>query len=249
MLKRKVAVVTGAAGEIGKACARDLLEMGCHVVVVDRSEAVCQVAQELGPEDSVSPFVFDLLVEQQIRKFGDDVVERIGPIDILVNNAGVHFKPEGRKYCLEEMPMQVWQDTLFVNLTAVFLLCQIAIPHMKRARWGRIINVSSAAGRTITRTSGGHYSASKAGMIALTRVLALECAQYNITANTVAPGPVETALTTTLEEVRQAKIAAMPLGRYGEGREIAAAVGFLASERASYMTGAIMDVNGGTFMP
>lgn len=249
MPKTKIAVVTGAAGAIGIASAKELLALGYSVVLTDVNKSVHDAAASVGGKDRASSFVVDLLSEQQIRKFGADVIQRFGSIDVLVNNAGIHPKNNGVKFNLEEITLAQWQDVFFVNLTAPFLLYQIALPHMKREGWGRIVNISSRAGRTISPLGGGHYSASKAGVVGLTRVMAYESAAFGITANCVAPGPVATAISTQVAEVRERARATIPVGRYGTADEVAAAVKFLASDASSFVTGATLDVTGGSFMP
>lgn len=249
MSEERVAIVTGAAGAIGSESAKGLLELGYRVVLTDRSEAVADVAKSLDATGQVTSLICDLLSEPEIRKFGATVADTFGRIDVLVNNAGIHPKNEGQKYRIEEITLQQWQNVLFVNLTAPFLLYQIALPHMKRAKWGRVINIGSRAGRTISPLAAAHYSSSKAGIIGLTRVMAHEGASFGITANCVAPGPVATAISTPLADVRAAAVATIPVGRYGVAEEVASAVKYLASEASSFITGAIVDVNGGSFMP
>ncbi len=249
MADGKVAIVTGAAGAIGAASAKAMLELGYSVVVTDRNETVKEVASSLQGPGKVAAFVCDLLSEQDIRRFGDRVVSQFGRIDVLVNNAGLGPKNNGQKYRIEEISLQQWQDVVFVNMTAPFLLYQIALPGMRQAKWGRVINIASRAGRTISPLAAAHYSASKSGIIGLTRVMALEAAPFGITANCVAPGPIATAISTPLAEVRAAAVATIPVGRYGVADEVASAVKYLASDASSFVTGAILDVNGGSFMP
>jgi 3-oxoacyl-[acyl-carrier protein] reductase len=249
----RVAVVTGAGGGIGLAIAEQFADMGLRTVLAGRSASVLKAARSIQEHKKTQSegFVIDLAHETAITGFLETVKTQYGRVDILVNNAGIHPKKEGGgKPTVEEISLEQWNEVMAVNLTAPFLLCRAVLPMMRERKWGRIINVSSRGGRTASPVAAAHYAASKAGMIGLTRIVALEAASSNITANCVTPGPVTTPMSMqTALAVRESFTKSIPLGRYGEPNEVASIVSFLASDGAAFMTGAILDVNGGTFMP
>jgi NAD(P)-dependent dehydrogenase (short-subunit alcohol dehydrogenase family) len=247
-MSTRVALVTGAASGIGLATAKQFLLDGHRVAMVDRSSDIEKIAREHG--DNATPLIADVGRADDVRAVMHEVEKRFGRCDILVNNAGIHPKKDGGKWKIEEIPLEQWNDVLAINLTASFLFCQLALPLMRKQGWGRIVNISSRGGRTVSPVASAHYAATKAGMIGFTRILALEGAPDRITANCVAPGPIETAMTAgSSAEVRAAFAKAVPLGRYGDPQDIAATVAFLASDAAAFITGAVFDVNGGTYMP
>jgi 3-oxoacyl-[acyl-carrier protein] reductase len=247
--QRRTAIVTGAAGAIGAASARMLASHGYFVVLVDRDPTVMDLAHSLGSRDDAIGLQIDLAVEQQIAGLADKVNERFGGIDVLVNNAGIHPKNNGRKFFLEEISLAQWQEVMFVNLTVPLLLYQHALPHMKKTGWGRVVNVASRAGRTASPLAAGHYSASKAGLIGLTRVMALESAAFGITANCVAPGPIATGMSKPNAESQAIARASIPMGRQGKPEDVASAIEYLVSEAAGFITGTIIDIAGGSYMP
>lgn len=249
----KVALVTGGASGIGLATARRLNEDGHTVAILDRSEAARDVARELSGTRPAAAFVGDLSSPEDIRRLTGEITDALGGVDILVNNAGIHPKrPDGSHYPIPEISLDQWNLVMAVNLTAPFLLSQWAMPSMMERRWGRIINVSSRAGRMYSEVSGAQYSASKAAIIGFTRNLAGECGPHNITANAVAPGRIKTPLSDvsglgSSQNLHEVFAEAVPLRRVGLPTELASAISFLASEDSSFVTGAVLDVNGGMF--
>jgi 3-oxoacyl-[acyl-carrier protein] reductase len=189
------------------------------------------------------PFALDVASEESIKDCAKTVIAHFGGVNILVNNAGIT-----RDILALRMKRKDWDDVLTTNLTGAFLMTQAVMSQMVKSRWGRIINVASVVGET-GQAGQANYAASKAGLIGLTKSLARELASRSITVNAVAPGYIETAMTSVLTETQKASFAqSIPLGRVGTDVEVAHAVAFLASEEASYITGHTLDVNGGMFM-
>jgi 3-oxoacyl-[acyl-carrier protein] reductase len=242
--------VTGAASGIGLATAESLADVGHTVALLDRAPQVVGVAAAMRDRGaSAEGWVVDLADPSAVATVTAALGEHYGRCDILVNNAAIHPKrPGGGKYPIPEITLEQWNEVLAVDLTAPFLLSAWALELMRAHRWGRIVNVSSRAGRVYASASGAHYSAAKAGIIGLTRVLAGEAAADNITANCVAPGAVETALFASGQGALGVDVSGYaPIGRLAKPAEIAAAIIFLASEAASFITGAVIDANGGAF--
>jgi 3-oxoacyl-[acyl-carrier protein] reductase len=244
-LDGRIALVTGASQGIGRACALELARAGATVALAARNEAkLAEVAAEIeAAGGQAAAFGLDVASEESIKAGAKAVLARFGKVEILLNNAGIT-----RDGLMMTMKRADWDDVLGTNLTGAFLLTQALIRPMIKNRWGRIINISSVVGRT---GQGGqvNYSASKAGLIGMTRSIAREVGSRGITANAVAPGYIETPMTATLDEKqRAAMMAQIPLGRVGTDADIAQAVAFLASDAAAYITGQVLDVNGGMFM-
>src|SRR5215470_12850758 len=236
-MTNRTAFVTGASRGIGFACARALAGTGCRVVLAARDAAKLEQATS---EISNSSWVeLDLASADSIEQ----AFAKAGKIDILVNNAAV--TKDGLAL---RMKKEAWNEVLATNLTGAFLAIQQVLHGMLRERWGRIVNISSVVAE-VGNPGQANYVASKAGLIGLTKSLAQELASRNITINAVAPGFIETDMTNVLKEEQKARITqAIPMGRIGGASEVAAAVRFLASEEASYITGAVIDVNGGMYM-
>jgi 3-oxoacyl-[acyl-carrier protein] reductase len=244
-LQGRIALVTGASQGIGRACALELARAGATVALAARNEAkLAEVATEIAAAGGqTAAFALDVSSEVSIKAGAKAVIERFGKVEILVNNAGIT-----RDGLMLRMKRHDWDDVLGTNLTGAFLLTQALLSPMLKNRWGRIVNISSVVGRT-GQAGQVNYAASKAGLIGLTRSMAREVASRGITVNAVAPGYIETPMTAVLDEKqRAAMMATIPLGRAGTDREIAQAVAFLASDAAGYITGHVLDVNGGMFM-
>ena len=244
-LQGKAALVTGASQGIGRACALVLAAAGAKVAVAARNEAkLNEVAAEIASSGGAAAvFALDIASEESIKSCAKAAIAHFGSIEILVNNAGIT-----RDTLLLRMKRADWDDVIHTNLTGTFLMTQAMLSPMLKARWGRIINISSVVGET-GQAGQANYAASKAGLIGLTKSLARELASRNITANAIAPGYIETAMTAVLDEKQRASmLAAIPLGRAGTDADIANVVRFLASDEAAYITGHVLDVNGGMYM-
>lgn len=241
-LTGKTALITGASGGIGGAIAKALHGAGATVALSGtRLEPLQALAAELGERAHVLPCnLGDFAAVEALPK---QAAEAMGGVDILVNNAGIT-----RDNLFMRMSDDEWQSVIDVNLTATFKLCKGVLRPMMKARWGRIVNISSIVGAT-GNPGQGNYAASKAGMIGMSKSLAYEVASRGITVNAVAPGFITTAMTDKLSEDQKAGILKqVPAGRMGEPSEIAAAVLYLASPEAGYVTGATLHVNGGMAM-
>lgn len=250
-LTGRVAVVTGASQGIGRACAIALAKNGARVALVARNQQnLDAVAQEIadsaqsdGAIASARAFATDIGEEDQVKSTFKAIVAEFGKIDILVNNAGIT-----RDQLIMRMKRADWDAVLTTNLTSAYLCSQQAIPSMLKQRWGRIINITSVFGQ-IGQAGQANYSSSKAGLIGLTMAIAREVGSRSITCNAVAPGFIETAMTSVLsEEFKESAIKMIPLGRVGSADDVANCVTFLASEEAGYITGHVLNVNGGMFM-
>ena len=244
-LQGRIALVTGASQGIGRACALELARAGATVALAARSaDKLAALADEItAAGGQAAAFTLDVASEDSLKSGAKAVLERYGKVEILVNNAGIT-----RDGLMMRMKRVDWDDVLNTNLTGAFLLTQALLPAMLKNRWGRILNITSVVGRT-GQAGQVNYASSKAGLIGFTRSLAREVASRGVTVNAVAPGYIETPMTAVLDDKqREAMMATIPLGRPGTAEDIAQSVAFLASDAAAYITGHVLDVNGGMFM-
>ena len=245
-LKDRVAIVTGAARGIGKAVALTLIREGAKVALVDverkRLEALKEDIEKKGGQ--AAAFVCDITKSSEVLAMVQQALANFGRIDILVNNAGII-----RRGTIETVTEEDWDQVIAVNLKGTFNCSKAVVETMKKQRYGKIINVSSIAGKMGDITSAPGYGPSKAGIDALTKTLARQLAPYGINVNGVAPHAIETEMSAQWSEERRNEIiASIPLGRLGKPEDVAEAVLFLASDQASFITGEILDVNGGAWM-
>jgi len=243
---RKVAIITGSGGGIGEVMAKLFSSKGIATVVADIDiDKAGKVAKEINQINGNGIAVkVDVTNRKDVEMMVENTIQTFGRLDILINNAGIHYITP-----IEDVPDEEWNSILAVNVRGVYNCSKFVIPPMKKNRWGRIINISSSAGKMGGRLSSIHYAASKAAVICMTKSFATHLAPYNITVNSVCPGGVNAGGFLELpKEVRQKAIDAVPLRRFADPIEIAQAVLFLSSEEASYITGESLDVNGGTVM-
>ena len=244
-LEGHIALVTGASQGIGRACALELARAGAAVALAARSESkMAEVVNEItAASGKAAAFRIDVANEDEIKAGVKAAMAHFGKIDILVNNAGIT-----RDQLVMRMKRTDWDDVLATNLSGAYLCIQAVIGGMMRQRWGRIINIASINGQ-IGQAGQANYAASKAGLIGLTMAVAREVGSRNITVNAVAPGYIETAMTSELPaELKETMMKMVPLGRAGTDADVARAVRFLASDDASYITGHVLNVNGGMLM-
>jgi 3-oxoacyl-[acyl-carrier protein] reductase len=245
MSEQRIALITGASRGIGRACAHALSQAGFKVALaaraVDKLEELAGEIRANGREAYVT--ALDLASAESIKEAVKKTAVEFGPVGVLVNNGGITKDGLAMRMSRED-----WDAVIQTNLTGSFLCTQAVIPGMLKARWGRIINIASVVGE-MGNAGQANYVASKAGLIGLTKALAREIASRNVTVNAVAAGFIETDMTGVLgEEVKKRLLEAIPLGRMGASEDIAAAVAFLASDAAGYITGHVLDVNGGMYM-
>ena len=244
-LEGRVALVTGSSQGIGQACAVRLVQAGASVALAARNEEkLASVAKQItGSGGTAATFKMDVANEEDIKSAVRAVIAQFGKIDILINNAGIT-----RDQLIMRMKRADWDEVLNTNLTGAYSCIQQVIGSMLKQRWGRIINVTSIFGQ-IGQSGQANYAASKAGLIGLTMAVAREVASRNITVNAVAPGFIDTAMTGALPaDMKESMVKMIPLGRIGSDLDVANAVTFLASEEAGYITGHVLNVNGGILM-
>jgi NAD(P)-dependent dehydrogenase (short-subunit alcohol dehydrogenase family) len=247
----KVALITGASKGIGRATALRLGREGGAVIVNGReAEAVAAVVQAIEREGGRAvPAVADVTQPEAVERMVAAGLAQYGAIDILVNNAGGGTMARW----LDDLTLESWLRSITTNLTSTFLVTKAVVPHMRERQSGRIVMVASVAGRNMSRLSGPDYTTAKGGVLAFMRHLAVELGPYNVTVNAVAPGPTMVERVAKKWELRgkaeqERILSGIPLGRPAQPEEVAAAILFLASDDASYVNGACIDVNGGLFM-
>ena len=248
-LKGKVAIVTGAAGGIGEAIVRTLAASGAIVVLNDayNIQSLENVARELVNENyEAMTFQADVSDYQQVTKMVDTVLQKHGRIDILVNNAGILR----RRGSIEEIEDEEWDLMMEVNAKGAFNCSKAVIKTMKKQRSGKIVNISSSAGRSTSELGGAHYTASKAAVLGFTRHVAREAAPFGINVNAVCPGLIDTPMVrkNTSPEEMVALIKAIPMARLGTPEEVADLILFLVSEASSYINGATIDIGGASLL-
>ncbi len=244
-MTNRTAFITGASRGIGRACAMALSDAGARVAVAARSlDQLEELAGQLRAQGREAFAVaMDMSSADSVKEALGKTAKDFGPVAILVNNAGIT-----KDGLAMRMKKEDWDSVIATNLTGAFLAIQQVLPGMMRERWGRIINISSVVGES-GNPGQANYVASKAGLIGLTKAIAQEMGSRNITVNAVAPGYVETDMTQGLaQELKDKMLEHIPLKRIGRPEDVAAAVRFLASDEASYITGHVLDVNGGLYM-
>lgn len=243
----RIAIVTGGAQGMGRAVSELLARNGVSVVINDVNksavETVAAELEELGL--NVKPVAGDVTSSKDVDMLVNETIAEFGSVNILVNNAGV-LRPT-KVIDIEESE---WDFVVGVNLKGTFLCSKAVLPYMQTQKWGRIVNFSSTAGKNVSTVGGAHYTSAKAGILGFTRHLAKESAGYGITVNSVCPGLIDTEMvnSTISEEKKQEYANSFPIKRLGQVREVADLVGFLVSDKAAYITGASIDINGGDLM-
>lgn len=247
----RLALVTGAARGIGAAIARRLAEAGHPVVLSDVLPEVEETAAALRAEGhGARALLLDVSDDAAVAGLPGRLGEDWARLAILVNNAGISPKHEGKRRPVADIPAAEWRRVLEVNLTGAFLMSQACIPPLRARRWGRMIMITSQAARTMSRIAGAHYAASKTGLMGFARSLAGELGPHGITVNSIAPGRIATPMAAgAAAGANDSFLANIPAGRLGTSEDVAEVAAFLASDAASYLNGATIDVGGGSFMP
>ena len=246
-LKNKTALITGAGQGIGLAVARKLASLGANIAIndidPDRAVRASQLMESEGARALAVPA--DITSKADVTQMIASVIDTFGSLHILINNAGILYPTS-----VSDIPEDEWDRVIEVNLKGTFLCAQAVLAPMKDAGWGRIVNFSSTAGKNVSTLGGAHYTASKAGVLGFTRHLAKEVAADGITVNAVCPGLIDTEMVrATIDDNRiQAYADSFPIPRLGQPEEVADLVAYLASDSASYITGAALDINGGDLM-
>jgi NAD(P)-dependent dehydrogenase (short-subunit alcohol dehydrogenase family) len=251
---KKIAAVTGGAQGLGRAIAERLGQSGIAVVLGDINlDMAKKTAEEMkGTGIDATALQLNVVDEKSVAGFYAEIDKRFGRLEILVNNAGVLGLDQGKRPLVEEMSLELWRQTIDVNLTGVFLASRGAIPLMKRGKWGRIVSISSRAARMKTGMGNSNYAASKAGVIGFSRVMAGELGRDGITVNCIAPSRIPTAMTLaspTSKEAFERNIAETAVGRLATPQDVASTINYLCTDDANFLTGLVIDVTGGSFMP
>jgi 3-oxoacyl-[acyl-carrier protein] reductase len=251
-LKEKVALVTGGGAGIGRGIVLTLAREGSSVGVLDLNrEAASKTAKEAEAFGvGARPLFADVSSQKEVEGAVIELINAFGKIDILVNNAGISLKRQGLKIDVVDMTLAEWEKVIAVNLGGVFICCKAILPGMIERKYGRIINISSTAAKTGGLIAGASYSASKAGILALTKAVAREVARFGITVNAIMPGRILTEMGSSSSESKlKERLAQTPLGRFGKPEEIGEAVVFLSCDQSgSWITGATLNVSGGVHM-
>lgn len=249
--QHRTAVVTGAAGGIGRGIVESFLASGDRVIAVDASEsALAGLRADLDPQGgSLQTMQCDVTEPGDWQRIAEAVESHSEAPVVLVNNAGISPKRDGQKIPGDEVPLDEWMSVLSVNLTGPFLGIQALVPRMKNTGFGRIVNMSSLAGRDGGRLGGVHYAATKTGLLGLTRSFARELAPFGITVNAIAPGRIDAGMAAGVsDEVNRNYLNRIPVGRLGRADDVAQAVQYLAAVENGFVTGVTVDVNGGSYM-
>lgn len=244
--KNRVAIVTGAARGIGRAIAVTFLREGAKVAIIDSDKERLEILKREIEKEYKEAFTIpcDITKSSDVKEMVNQVHRKYGRVDILVNNAGII-----RRGTIETVTEEDWDQVIAVNLKGTFNCCKAVVEFMKQQSYGKIVNISSIAGKMGDITSAPGYGPSKAGVDALTKTLARQLAPYGINVNAVSPHAIETEMSAQWSEERRREIiASIPLGRLGKPEDVAEAALFLASDEASFITGEILDVNGGALM-
>lgn len=250
--RSRVALVTGAGRGIGKTIAEKLAKEGYILMLNDIDENTLHgtIGELRNKGYKTTGLVSDISKGEDVQNMIKQIITEESRIDVLINNAGISPKREGRKIPFIEIPEEQWDRVLGINLKGAFLCSQAAARYMIEQRYGRIVNICSVAAKLgDPGAAGAHYSASKAGLMSLTKSLAFDLVSYSIRVNAVAPGPIQTEITAaSSEEVNRKFLERIPMHRFGTPEEVAEAVYFLVSDASSYITGEILDINGGLLM-
>jgi len=249
----RIVLVTGGARGLGQTIAQRLAAEGHTIILGDilydlAKDTAAGIASQYGIE--ALALKLDVSDAASVKETAAEIDRRFGKLDILVNNAAVLGLRDGQRVPLLDMPLELWERTLKVNLTGTFLMCQALIPLMQRNKWGRVINISSRSARAKPVVQNGHYAATKSGVLALSRAFAAEVGKDNITVNCVAPSKMQTEMTATQSaDYFTSGVAETVLGRLPTPNDVASSIAFLCSDEAGAITGTVLDINSGAYMP
>jgi NAD(P)-dependent dehydrogenase (short-subunit alcohol dehydrogenase family) len=242
-----VVLITGAGQGIGKSVAQTLAQQGMRIAVNDANKKLAQATVSEFKQSGFNAIAVagDVTLKADVQKLVQQTIDHFGALHVLVNNAGILYPTQ-----VIDIPEDEWDRVINVNLKGTFLCSQATLPVMQKNNWGRIVNFSSTAGKNISTVGGAHYTAAKAGILGFTRHLAKEVARFNITVNAVCPGLIDTDMVreTIAPDRQRAYANSFPIPRLGRPEEVADLVAFLCSDKAAYITGASLDINGGDLM-